>query len=164
MNEFRWHRRIASPLGPLCASTNGAALTALGFDRAEPAATLPPVAAVALLDEAASQLAGWFAGTRTAFDLPLAPEGTPFQRKVWEALLAIPYGATASYGDIARRVGQPAAVRAVGAANARNPIAIVIPCHRVIGADGTLTGYAGGLPRKRALLALEASHAFALVP
>jgi len=107
------------------------------------------------LRPAAAQLAEYFAGKRTRFDLRLAPQGTAFQRAVWAALLRIPYGETASYGDIARAIGKPAAARAIGGANHRNPIAIVIPCHRVIGADGSLTGYGGGLDHKRLLLALE---------
>jgi methylated-DNA-[protein]-cysteine S-methyltransferase len=102
------------------------------------------------------QLAAYFAGELQDFDLRLAPGGTPFQLDVWRALRAIPYGTTASYGEIARAVGQPAAARAVGGANNRNPIAIIVPCHRVIGAGGSLTGYGGGLDRKRLLLALEA--------
>lgn len=101
------------------------------------------------------QLQEYFAGARRQFDLVLCPAGTPFQQAVWRALQAIPYGATCSYGDIARAIGRPKAVRAVGAANGRNPIPIVVPCHRVIGGDGSLTGYGGGLPRKRALLELE---------
>ena len=96
-----------------------------------------------------------FAGQLTSFDLPLDPAGTGFQRRVWAALLDIPYGQTASYGQLAGRIGQPAASRAVGLANGRNPIAIIIPCHRVIGSDGSLTGYGGGLDRKRFLLDLE---------
>ena len=103
------------------------------------------------------QLDEYFDGKRQSFSLNLAPQGTPFQRKVWDALLQIPYGVTRSYQDIARVIGNPKAVRAVGGSNARNPIAIVIPCHRVIGATGKLTGYAGGLKYKRALLELERS-------
>jgi methylated-DNA-[protein]-cysteine S-methyltransferase len=102
-----------------------------------------------------AQLDAYFAGELEAFDLELTPSGTPFQLQVWNALRAIPYGATASYGEIARAVGQPGAARAVGGANNRNPISIVIPCHRVIGSSGSLTGYGGGLDRKRQLLALE---------
>ena len=112
-----------------------------------------------LLADARRQLTEYFAGERTAFDLPLRPAGAPFQLRVWEALLRIPYGETASYGEIARELGHPTASRAVGAANGRNPIAIVVPCHRVIGADGSLTGYGGGLECKRALLDLEAGRA-----
>jgi methylated-DNA-[protein]-cysteine S-methyltransferase len=105
--------------------------------------------------EALAQLDAYFAGRLRRFDLPLAPQGTPFQREVWSALTAIPYGDTVSYRELARRVGRPLASRAVGAANGRNPIPIVIPCHRVIGADGSLTGFGGGLEIKRQLLALE---------
>lgn len=107
--------------------------------------------------EAIAQLKAYFAGRLRVFDLPLAPEGTAFQERVWSALQTIPYGETLSYGGLAQRIGKPTAVRAVGSANGRNPIAIIIPCHRVIGADGSLTGFGGGLPVKRALLALEGS-------
>ncbi len=103
----------------------------------------------------ARQLAEYFASERTSFDLELAPEGTDFQKRVWRHLLDIPIGETRTYSEIARRLGRPGAARAVGRANATNPFPIVVPCHRVIGADGTLTGYAGGLPLKRGLLALE---------
>jgi methylated-DNA-[protein]-cysteine S-methyltransferase len=106
--------------------------------------------------DAIAQLDLYFAGRLTRFDLDLAPEGTPFQRDVWAALLEIPYGRTVSYSELARRVGRPAATRAVGAANGRNPLPIVVPCHRVIGADGSLTGFGGGLAIKRRLLDLEA--------
>ena len=109
----------------------------------------------AALDAAKRQLAEYFDGTRRDFDLPLAPHGTAFQRRVWDELRRISYGETISYGELARRIGKPTASRAVGAANGRNPLAIVVPCHRVIGADGTLTGYGGGLSVKQALLALE---------
>lgn len=108
------------------------------------------------VQEAVRQLREYFAGARTDFDLPLAPQGTDFQRNVWRRLQEIPYGETISYGELARRVGNPKASRAVGAANGSNPIPIVIPCHRVIGANGKLTGFGGGLPTKEALLALEA--------
>jgi methylated-DNA-[protein]-cysteine S-methyltransferase len=101
------------------------------------------------------QLEQYFAGTRTEFTLPLAPRGTPFQRRVWDVLTTIPYGETRSYAQVAAAVGNPSAVRAVGLANGRNPISIVVPCHRVIGSDGSLTGYGGGLARKRFLLDLE---------
>ena len=107
------------------------------------------------LIEAKRQLREYFDGTRRDFDLPLAPVGTEFQRRVWDELRRIPYGETVSYGELARRIGQPTASRAVGAANGRNPLAIVVPCHRVIGADGALTGYGGGLPVKETLLAHE---------
>ncbi len=104
------------------------------------------------------QLDEYFAGSRTMFDLPLAPAGTPFQRRVWDELTRIPWGATVTYGELAARAGHPGAARAVGAAVGRNPISIVVPCHRVVGADGTLTGYAGGVERKATLLALEGSR------
>ncbi len=101
------------------------------------------------------QLSEYFSGQRTKFEVPLAPVGTPFQLAVWEALRSIPYGTTTSYGQLARSVNSPGASRAVGAANGRNPISIIVPCHRVIGSSGDLTGYGGGLPRKRQLLDLE---------
>ncbi len=107
------------------------------------------------LQRAKRQLLEYFDGARRDFDLPLAPAGTPFQHRVWDELRRIPYGETISYGELARRIGRPTASRAVGAANGRNPLAIVVPCHRVIGADGTLTGYGGGLPVKETLLAHE---------
>ena len=109
----------------------------------------------AVLAETRRQLGDYFSGTRRHFDLPLAPRGTPFQLGVWRALSTIPYGATISYRELAERIGQPSAMRAVGAANGRNPLPIVVPCHRVIGADGSLTGFGGGLPTKRFLLQLE---------
>jgi methylated-DNA-[protein]-cysteine S-methyltransferase len=106
---------------------------------------------------AREQLNAFFGGRLRAFDLPLQMMGTPFQKQVWEGLLTIPYGTTISYAELARRIGRPGASRAVGAANGRNPIGIIVPCHRVIGADGTLTGYGGGLPRKEWLISHEAS-------
>lgn len=120
---------------------------------------LPPA-----LRRAERQLREYFDGGRRGFDLPLAPAGTDFQRRVWRELGRIPYGETRSYGDLARRIGRPGAARAVGAANGRNPLAIVVPCHRVIGADGALTGYGGGLPVKQTLLALERRVADAAGP
>jgi methylated-DNA-[protein]-cysteine S-methyltransferase len=108
-----------------------------------------------LLREAVRQLEAWFAGEIREFDLPLAPVGTPFQHRVWDELLEVPYGTTATYAEIAARIGQPTATRAVGAANGRNPIPIIVPCHRIIGSNGTLTGYAGGVSIKRMLLAVE---------
>jgi methylated-DNA-[protein]-cysteine S-methyltransferase len=108
--------------------------------------------------EAAQQLTEYFSGARTEFNLPLDPEGTEFQRAVWRRLQEIPYGESVAYGELARRLGNPKASRAVGAANGANPIPIVIPCHRVIGANGKLTGFGGGLPVKKALLSLEANY------
>lgn len=148
-------RTVGSPVGPLVLGARGTELVSVHL----PGSKEPPPVGVdrrsAVLERAALQLAEYFAGERTEFDLPLAPEGTPFQRAVWDALLRIPYGATSSYGAIARVIGRPDASRAVGAANGRNPIAILIPCHRVIGANGTLTGYGGGLSTKEFLLELE---------
>jgi methylated-DNA-[protein]-cysteine S-methyltransferase len=148
---------IETPVGELLLTADGARrLTRLHF----PGRTAAIPAQWARDDDALAapraQLREYFAGARRDFDLELAPSGTPFQLQVWEALCAIPYGATASYGEIAHAVGQPGAARAVGGANNRNPIAIVVPCHRVIGSGGALVGYGGGLERKRALLALEA--------
>jgi methylated-DNA-[protein]-cysteine S-methyltransferase len=149
--------RIESPVGELLVTADAAgALTRLHFPgrpRALPADWTRNEEPFA---EVRRQLDAYFAGELEDFDLRLAPSGTRFQLQVWSALRAIPYGATASYGEIARTVGQPGAARAVGGANNRNPIAIVVPCHRVIGASGSLTGYGGGLDRKRRLLALEA--------
>ena len=143
---------VASPLGDLVLTSDGAALTALDVDppRAPDAARNP-----APFVEVAEQLDEYFAGERAAFDVPLAPAGTPFQRRVWDALRAIPYGTVTTYGELARRIGAPSAVRAVGRANATNPIAIVVPCHRVVGRDGALRGFRGGVERKAQLLALE---------
>jgi methylated-DNA-[protein]-cysteine S-methyltransferase len=109
----------------------------------------------AVLDGAVEQLEAYFAGELTTFDLPVALYGSKFQQRVWAALQAIPYGETESYGELAERIGSPGGARAVGLANGRNPIAIVLPCHRVVGSDGSLTGYGGGLDRKRQLLDLE---------
>ena len=142
-------RTIETPIGPLTLQADEAAVTAIRFG-ADGAQDASP-----LLDAAEAQLREYFAGARRTFDLPLAPHGTAFQQRVWAALRAIPYGETRTYGELAAAIGSPNASRAVGMANHRNPISIVIPCHRVIGANGTLTGYAGGLEVKRRLLALE---------
>jgi len=152
------YRRIDSPVGPLTVAASDAGLHAIEFpsnrhpvrrDRDWQEGDHP------LLRRAESQLDEYFAGERQAFDLPLAPRGTPFQREVWFALASIPYGRTASYAQLAAQVDRPTATRAVGAANGRNPLPIVLPCHRVIGADGSLTGFGGGLPTKRFLLELD---------
>ncbi|MCK6523688.1 methylated-DNA--[protein]-cysteine S-methyltransferase [Myxococcota bacterium] len=144
---------VPSPLGPLRLIAQGEALVALGMD---PPAEPPPGAeerlAHPVLAAAAAQLQEYFAGTRRAFELPLAPQGTEFQRRVWAALQEIPYGETITYGALSRALGDPLATRAVGLANGRNPIGLIIPCHRVIGQRGALTGYAGGVARKRWLL------------
>ena len=145
-----------TPLGDALLLSDGDALTDLHFDRPPPPEARRDDGAFA---DARQQLAAYFAGELATFDLPLAPAGTPFQRAVWDVLLTIPHGETRTYGDLARALGQPGAAQAVGAANGQNPISIFIPCHRVIGADGSLTGYAGGLHRKRALLALESRQA-----
>ena len=129
-------------------------LSAKGAERVDRAALHDERA----IDEVRRQVNEYCAGERTEFDLELAPDGTEFQRAVWDALLTIPYGETRSYGEIARAIGQPQGARGVGAANHANPIALIVPCHRVIGSDGSLTGYGGGLPLKRALLAHEAAH------
>jgi len=149
--------RFHSPIGPLLLVGAGNALSAVGLpsgrDTFEPRADWVETAAP--FAETIRQLDAYFAGALRRFDLPLAPEGTPFQQRVWRALVDIPYGETVSYAELARRIGRPAAVRAVGAANGQNPLAIVIPCHRVIGSDGRLVGYGGGLAVKAALLELE---------
>lgn len=149
---------VESPVGSLRLAADGDALVALELPgRERPGAASAGGRRHPVLRRAAEQLAEWFAGERREFELPLRPAGTPFQEEVWRALLAIPYGATESYAALAARVGRPGAARAVGAANGRNPLAIVVPCHRVIGASGALTGYGGGLPLKRWLLAHEQS-------
>lgn len=144
-------RTLATPLGPMCLVEENGALARLSWGAG--GADASP-----LLLEAETQLAEYFAGSRKRFDLPLAPEGTAFQRRVWDALLEIPYGETRSYREIAARIGNPKAYRAVGMANNRNPLPILIPCHRVIGADGSPVGYGGGLDVKIALLGLEKEH------
>ena len=149
---------VASPVGPLSLASNGAALTGLAFEKQAHACKALEEAEEgddAVLREARKQLAAYFAGDLKKFDLPLAPSGTDFQERVWKALRTIPFGKTASYADIALKIGAPKAMRAVGAANGRNPIAIIVPCHRVIGANGSMTGFGGGIERKQFLLALE---------
>jgi methylated-DNA-[protein]-cysteine S-methyltransferase len=144
----------ATPAGTLWIASDGVAITEARFLEGAPehdeAAPRAPV-----LARAVQQVAEYVGGSRTAFDLPLAPAGTAFQRAVWAELSRVGCGETRSYAEVARRLGRPAAVRAVGAANGRNPIALFIPCHRIVGADGSLTGYAYGLDRKRALLEHE---------
>jgi methylated-DNA-[protein]-cysteine S-methyltransferase len=146
---------IDSPLGELLLAGDGRALSVLHMDGAPKAGWRRDPGA---LKEAAGQLRAYFAGELRDFDLPLAPQGTAFQQRVWSALREIPYGRTVSYSELAASVGRPDAARAVGAANGRNPIAVIIPCHRVVGAAGALTGYGGGLGRKRLLLDLEAGR------
>lgn len=147
---------MASPIGRLELVERGGAIVAIGFDA--PADGTPGHArgGSAVLGEAHRQLTEYFAGTRRVFDLPLRPGGTDFQRRVWDVLATVPWGTTTTYGEVADRLGlPPGASRAVGAANGANPLPVVLPCHRVIGADGTLTGYAGGLERKALLLRHE---------
>lgn len=143
---------VGSPMGPLTLTASEDALTSIAFGGAEDGGGAPPSA---LLARTARELEEYFAGGRRTFTVPLAPAGTDFQRKVWAALRTIPYGETVSYADVARRIGKPGAAIAVGQANGRNPIPIIVPCHRVIGSDGKLVGYAGGLEIKKALLRLE---------
>ena len=152
-----WFDEFATPIGRLTVAVDDGAVCHVLFERSrhgtsgrgdwkrDPSAVHP----------AREQLLSYFAGERRRFDLPLRPVGTPFQQAVWKALREIPFGATRSYGDIARRIGTPRAVRAVGAANGRNPLPIFVPCHRVIGSDGSMTGFGGGLPVKRFLLRHE---------
>lgn len=144
-------QHLTTPLGPLSLHADDLGLTAVSFSAAPDAAEH----ANAVTTLAAHELAAYFAGTATTFTVPLHPQGTAFQQNVWRQLSTIPFGETRSYGDIANALANPKAVRAVGAANGRNPIAIIVPCHRVIGGNGTLTGYAGGLERKAWLLRHE---------
>jgi methylated-DNA-[protein]-cysteine S-methyltransferase len=155
---------VDSPLGALLVTGDGTAITGLFLPSgARPVRPQPkwqrddPAFA-----EVARQLSEYFAGSRRAFELPLRPRGSAFQHLVWQTLRTIPYAQTTSYGAIAVELGQPGAARAVGLANARNPISIVVPCHRVVGANGSLTGYGGGLPAKRWLLGHELQHAESL--
>ena len=146
-----------SPIGPLTLMASDGYLTHLVMEDQAHATATPPGCRRddAWFADVRGQLDEYFAGTRTAFDVPLRLEGTEFQRAVWAQLCAIPYGSTISYGELARRVGNPKASRAVGLANGRNPVAVIVPCHRVIAGDGSLGGYGGGLDRKTALLDLE---------
>lgn len=145
--------------GPVYATATDAGLTGIYFRGGRHAPPIDPAwreaPADAVLAACARQLAEYLAGRRTTFELPLAAAGTPFQRAVWRQIARIPYGGTLTYADIAQALGAPAAARAVGAATGRNPLSIVVPCHRVVGSGGALTGYAGGLERKARLLALE---------
>lgn len=147
-----------SPVSELLLLSNGEALTGLYMEPHTAKRTQGAVHDDSKFKRAREQLSAYFAGELPKFDLPLAPDGTDFQKQAWRALCKIPYGETISYGEQARRIGRPNAFRAVGTANGQNPISIIVPCHRVIGANGTLTGYGGGLPRKSWLLAHEARH------
>ncbi|MGU3494282.1 methylated-DNA--[protein]-cysteine S-methyltransferase [Xanthobacteraceae bacterium A53D] len=152
-------RRLSSPVGQLTLVAGAHGLAAVLWENDDPRrAPLGPLCFAQthpVLDQAGAQLDAYFAGRRTVFDLPLDPVGTPFQKAVWAALMTIPFGETRSYGQLAAQVGSPKGARAVGAANGRNPISIITPCHRAIGASGALTGFAGGLEAKRFLLELE---------
>lgn len=155
-----YRAKIDSPIGPIQIAGDDDAITMLGrIGPGDDHDDWVRVDRFAHFKEAAQQLDAYWAGELFDFDLPLGPKGTPFQQRVWRALRTIPYATTASYGGIARQIGSPKACRAVGAANGRNPIAIVVPCHRVIGANGRLTGYAGGLDMKRRLLEHEQQFA-----
>jgi methylated-DNA-[protein]-cysteine S-methyltransferase len=152
-----FYTTLESPIGELLLLGDSQRLRGLYMQRGRKPARVAPgwKRSAAPFSAAQEQLCQYFAGERQAFALPLELVGGEFELRVWNALLEIPYGETRSYGEIARRVGQPGAARAVGLANGRNPIAVIVPCHRVIGADGSLTGYGGGLERKRRLLQLE---------
>ncbi|MBU6415979.1 MAG: methylated-DNA--[protein]-cysteine S-methyltransferase [Xanthomonadaceae bacterium] len=156
-----YYDHLDTPIGPLLLVGDGEGLVYIGLPRHGAAQPASPDATASKpkLHAAARELDEYFAGMRRQFDVPLRPSGTPFQLEVWGALLTIPYGETVSYADIARRIRRPRAVRAVGAANGANPLSIIVPCHRVIGSHGDLTGYGGGLPAKRWLLAHERKHA-----
>ncbi|HKB84280.1 MAG TPA: methylated-DNA--[protein]-cysteine S-methyltransferase [Burkholderiales bacterium] len=158
-----FYTTFESPVGPLLLVSDGTSLTGLHTDNDKHRPAVRPDwirdVSTAPFARAIAQLRAYFDGALTAFDLPLAPQGTEFQMSVWQELCNIAFGETISYAEVARRIGRPTASRAVGHSNARNPISIIVPCHRVIGADGSLTGYAGGLDRKRTLLAHEAQKA-----
>ncbi len=154
-HERMFHTKLESPVGELLLTADTRGITGLFMNAKEkiPNARSRPDDTV--FQEAKRQIAAYFAGALKVFDLPIVFTGTPFQNEVWKALCEIPFGETLSYGGLARRVARPGASRAVGAANGRNPISIIVPCHRVIGADGSLTGYGGGMDRKRWLLQHE---------
>jgi methylated-DNA-[protein]-cysteine S-methyltransferase len=160
VSEPLLYTTIDSPLGELLLLGDGSSLCGLYMQEGRKPGTVPhgwerePKA----FAEVCRQLGEYFAGERTGFDLPLEPVGSPFQLQVWRALLEIGYGQTLSYGELARRIGRPQAPRAVGAANGANPLSVVIPCHRLVGSNGALTGYGGGVESKRLLLDLEAGH------
>ncbi len=169
-NDPTYYTYFDSPIQPLLLTSDGSSLTGLymaeykhGPDVSENGENIVYPAGWVYRDdaepftEAKAQLAAYFDGALTEFNLPLAMRGTEFQKRVWEELVKVPYGTTTSYGELARRIGNPNASRAVGLANGHNPISIIVPCHRVIGSNGKLTGYGGGLPRKDALLTFEAS-------
>lgn len=153
--------RIETPIGPIILAGDGEKLSFIGLPESQDSLSVPaewthdPKA----FAQAKQQFSAYFSGELTEFDLPLDPHGTEFQLRVWKALCTIPYATTISYGELARRIGKPTASRAVGLANGANPLSIIVPCHRVIGANGSLTGYGGGLNAKKYLLDLERRHA-----
>lgn len=146
---------VTSPIGVLQLEATENALVAIRFKESKPADAESTFSTNPVLDETVAQIDAYFQGQLTSFDLPLDPQGTEFQQSVWQALCKIPYGQTISYGQLAKRLGDHQKVRAVGSANGKNPIPVIIPCHRVVGADGTLVGYSGGISRKKALLRHE---------
>ncbi len=152
------YTKMDSPIGELLLLGDGEALHGLYMQEGRKPIEISPSweLSPAAFTDVSEQLVEYFAAQRTSFDVPLVMKGAPFQHRVWRALQDIPYGETISYGELAQRIGQPSAARAVGMANGRNPIGIIVPCHRVIGANGALTGYGGGIERKRLLLDLEA--------
>ena len=154
------YKAICTPIGPLTIGVTDTAVTSLSFGtlRATSNTRAATESEQRVIDSCAEQLAEYFAGARKSFDIPLSPSGTTFQQSVWTELRKIPYGTTINYGEQARRIGKPHASRAVGAANGKNPIAIIVPCHRVVGASGRLTGFAGGMEMKKAVLDLEFEH------
>ena len=154
MKKMQFERVIETPIGKLTLCVDESGICALKFGAQGDRADASP-----LLDAARRELEEYFAGRRRAFSVPLSIHGTPFRLRVWNALLEIPYGETISYGELARRIGNPKACRAVGMANHVNPLPVFVPCHRVVGKGGKLTGYAGGLEIKEILLDLERKHA-----
>lgn len=148
-------RRLITPIGELTLTASDAALTGIYFPGSQVAPPAGHDGPSEILDRACDQLAEYFAGKRITFDVPLGASGTEFEHRVWNLLSTIPYGSTTSYGALAQRLGDPSQARAVGAANGKNPIPIIVPCHRVIGAHGDLTGFGGGIERKRWLLQHE---------
>ncbi|GAB1508007.1 methylated-DNA--[protein]-cysteine S-methyltransferase [Actinophytocola sp. KF-1] len=154
---MRTHTVMDSPVGPLTLVASDGVLCGLYMDeqRHRPAEEIFGLRDDSICHDVVEQLIAYFEGDLTEFDVPLAFHGTEFQRRVWTELTTIPYGETTTYGELAERLGRPTAARAVGLANGKNPISIIVPCHRVIGSTGNLTGYGGGLPRKRYLLAFE---------
>lgn len=158
-----YYDTIDTPIGTILLAGDGKALRHVGLPESRRPLVIPPAwqHVPARLAEAARQFRAYFRGELIDFELPLDATGTSFQKRVWNALTGIPYGSTISYAELARRIDNPKASRAVGLANGANPLAIVVPCHRVIGANGSMTGYGGGLPAKQFLLALEARHASA---